>query len=97
MPSKHDSTANQIAQKKRTRYNQGPGPDIKAQDQVIEIETAETIHDGLRQLRGFRKAVYIAGSDQKATQKALETTEGTTVGVMDPTGKVIKRSTRKRR
>lgn len=54
------------------------------------------MRDGLRQLQGFRKPVYIAGADAEATQAALDATKGTTVGVMNPQGKILKRSTRRR-
>ena len=73
----------------------GQGPDVKTSNQVIEVETENTVNDGFRQLSGFRKPVYIAGADAAATKKALEATEGTTVGVMNSQGKIVKRSTRK--
>ena len=57
----------------------------------------ETVSDGIRQLQGFREPVYIAGVDDAAVQAALERTKETTVGVMDNQGKIVKRSTRKRR
>jgi len=47
-------------------------------------------------LRGHRGPSYIAGTNHEAVEKALEVTKGTTVGVMNNQGKVIKRSTRKR-
>ena len=94
--SKHDETAKRIARKKDTPYNRGQGPDVQTSRQIIEVETAATVSDGMRQLQGFRKPVYIAGSDAQATKKALERTKGTTVGVMDETGQIIKRSSRKK-
>ncbi len=96
MGTKHDSTANRIAKKKGVDYNRGPGPDVITPRQVVEVETENTVRDGLRQLRGFKKPVYIAAADKAATNKALEATQGTTVGVMNPQGKILKRSTRKR-
>ena len=97
MPTKHDTIAERIAKKKGVPYNRGQGPDVITPRQVIEVETIDTLQDGLRQVRGFRKPVYLAGVDEATTKKALETTEGTTVGVMDPSGKIRKRSTRKRK
>ena len=97
MGTKHDDTANRIARQKGTEYNRGQGPDVITPRQAVEIETENTVQDGLRQLRGFRKPVYIAGADAAATKKALEVTEGTTVGVMNSGGEIVKRSTRKRR
>ena len=96
MASKHDTTAQRIAKRLGGTYNQGQGPDIITREQATEVETTETVGDGLRQLKGFRKAVYIAGADAAATRKALETTDGTTVGVRDQNGKIVKRSTRRR-
>ena len=97
MPTKHDQTASRLAAKERVRYNRGKGPDVVSARRAIEVETASTVRDGLRQLRGYRKPVYIAGADAKATEAALRRTRGTTVGVMDPSGRIVKRSTRKRR
>ena len=95
MPSSHDKVALRLARKHRANYNRGQGPDVKATHRVIEVETANTVRDGLRQLQGYRKPVYIAGSSDKATRAALRVTRGTTIGVMDSDGKVLRRSTRK--
>jgi hypothetical protein len=48
----------------------------------------------MRQLRGYRKPVYVAGTNKGAVAKALEATKGTTVGVMDNQGNIIRKSTR---
>lgn len=96
MASKHDRVASRIAGQQGTDYNRGKGPDVIASKRVIEVETENTIQDGFRQLQGFKKPVYIAGADGAATKKALEKTQGTTVGVMDPNGHVLRRSSRKR-
>lgn len=94
MLSLHDQTAIRIARKEGVEYNRGPGPDIITPRRVIEVETRYTVRDGLQQLQGFQKPVYIAGADQEATAKAVDVTAGTTVGVMDPYGEIVKRSTR---
>ena len=96
MGTKHDETAKRIARKKGVEYNKGQGPDIVTPSQAIEVETERTVKDGLRQLRGFQKPVYIAGADAAATNAALKATDGTTVGVMNSRGKIIKRSKRNR-
>lgn len=77
-------------------YNQGQGPDVNSTRRAIEVETADTARDGLRQLQGFKKPVYIAGANAEATQAALEAAARTTVGVMNSQGKIVKRSTRRR-
>lgn len=96
MPTKHDKTAQRIADKKGVSYNQGEGPDIKTSRQTIEVETTDTIKDAAQQLRGHRGAVYVAGADAAATKKALEQYDGTTIGVMNSSGEILKRSTRKK-
>ncbi len=95
MLTTHDRTAYRIASRERTEYNSGRGVDILTDRRAIEVEGARTVRKGLRKLRGYRRRVYIAGADPAATQKALEITEGTTVGVMTSGGRVIRRSTRR--
>lgn len=98
MPSKkHDDVAKKIAKKYKVDYNQGQGADIQSSRAVVEVETSSTAQDGLRQLQGYRKPVYIAGADKQAIEKALEVTKGTTIGVMDQNGNIIKRSARKKK
>lgn len=94
---KHRETAQRIARKEGVEYNRGPGPDVPGKTRKIEVETAKTVADGIRQLQGYKDPVYIAGVDDSAVQAALERTKGTTVGVMNSQGKIVKRSTRKRR
>ena len=96
MTSNHDKTAERLARKEGVAYNQGQGPDVNSTRRAIEVETADTARDGLRQLQGFKKPVYIAGANAEATQAALEAAVGTTVGVMNAQGKIVKRSTRRR-
>lgn len=96
MASKHDETARRLARRDGVDYNRGKGADVIGNRRAIEVETAKTARDGLRQLQGYRKPVYIAGADAKATKAALKAAEGTTVGVMNSKGKIVKPSTRKR-
>lgn len=96
MATKHDKTAEQIAENKGTSYNKGPGPDIKTSHQTIEVETPNTIGDAGRQLQGHRGPVYVAVTNDKDIPKAVERYDGTTIGVMDSSGKVVKSSSRKR-
>ena len=96
MATKHDTTARRIANKKGASYNRGKGPDIKTTRQVIEVETVNSIKDGARQLHRYRQSVYVAGADDAATKAAFEHYQGTTIGVMDPSGKIVRRSTRQK-
>jgi len=92
----HKTTANRIARKYRTEYNEGAGADIQTSRVAVEVEPPESVSDAMRQLQGYRRSAYIAGTNQEAVNKALEVTRGTTVGVMDSQGNIIRRSTRKK-
>ena len=92
----HKITANRIAKKLKADYNPGKGVDIKSSKATVEVETPQTVGDAPRQLSGHRGPAYIAGTNQAAVKKALEVANGTTIGVMNNQGKIIKRSTRKK-
>jgi len=92
----HKTTANRIAGKFGVEYNDGEGVDIKSKRATVEVETSDTVAEAPGQLRGHRGPAYIAGSNQEAVEKALEVTKGTTIGVMDNQGNIVKRSTRKK-
>lgn len=92
----HKTTANRIAKKFNTDYNNGDGIDIKSKRATVEVETPETVSDAPVQLRGHRGPTYIAGTNKEAVAKALEVTQGTTIGVMDNKGNILRKSTRKR-
>jgi len=89
------TTANRIAKKLNAVYNSGEGPDIISSKATVEVETSETVADAPGQLRGYRGPVYIAGTNHEAVNKAMDITHGTTIGVMDSRGTIIKRSSRK--
>ena len=90
----HKTTANRLAALYNTEYNRGPGADIKAEGITIEVETPETVADAGRQLSGHRGQVYVAGTNQKAVEQALDRYSDSTVGVLDNQGTIVKRSTR---
>ena len=92
----HKTTANRIAKKMNAEYNDRKGADIKSTKATIEVETPETGGNAMGQLQGHRGPVYIAGTNKDAVDKAMGTTKGTTVGVMDNQGNIVKPSTRKR-
>ena len=96
MTTLHDKVAVNIARKEGAEYNKNEGVDIVTPKRAIEVETANTVKEGLRQLQGFKKPVYIAAVDKETEKAALEATEGTTIGVMDKNRNIIKKSTRKR-
>ena len=81
----HKTTANRLANKYNTGYNQGKGPDIK---------TPDTVPDAGRQLSGHRGPVCIAGTNKEAIESALKRYGDSTIGVMDNQGNILKPSTR---
>jgi len=95
--SKHDKVAKQIAKRAKTAYNRGPGADIKGPRRAIEVERPQTIGDAARQLQGYQKPVYVVPTDPKAVPKAVKHYKKTTIGVMRPSGKIVKPSTRRRK
>ena len=94
MSSKHDQAAQRLANRLGTEYNRGKGPDVITKDQVTETETVNTVADAARQLSGFKKPVYVQGADAATTKKAVERYGDTTIGVRNPQGTIVKRSTR---
>jgi translation initiation factor 1 (eIF-1/SUI1) len=92
----HKITVSKIAKKLNASCSSGKGVDIVTPELAIEVETPGTVKEGIRQLQGFRKPVYIAGSSRQTVAEAIEKTEGTTIGVMDSNGEIIKPSTRKK-
>lgn len=90
----HNRAAEKIARERDAEYIRGEGADICTPHTTIEVETAQTVEEGLTQLQGYRGPVYIAGSNQEAVENALEVTEGTTVGVMNRRGEILRSSSR---
>jgi len=94
--SKNASTAaKRIAKKFGAKIATGRGPAIVTAKQVVAITTGRNTQTAMRQLKGYRRRVYIAATDSNATKAALAATRGTTIGVIDHQCKVAKPSTRK--
>jgi len=93
--SRHDQIAENLAKKFGTEYKKHQGIDIVTKKRVIEVETTkEGIYQGINQIKRSPKTRYIA-VDEKNIQNALDTTEGTGIGVMDKNGRILKRARRK--
>ena len=91
----HTAVANRLARQHGTTYIRRAGADVQTRSVAIEVETERTVGDAGRQLQGHRKQVYVAGSSQAATEAALERYRNSSIGVMDPHGRVLKPSTRR--
>jgi len=92
----HKDTSNRIARKYNAEYNSKKGVDIVTPARAIEVETENTVKSGIKQLQGHKKPSYIAGTNQAAVDKAVKDTKGTTIGVMDKDGNIVKSSSRKK-
>lgn len=94
--SKHDAIAEKLAKKFNTEYKSTKGIDLVTRDRVVEIETKkEGIYQGIKQVEKSSKARYLA-VNKINIDNALEATQGTGIGVMGETGKIIKKAGRKK-
>ncbi len=95
--SKHEQIAENLAKKFGVKYKKHKGIDIVTDNRVIEVETTKSgIYQGIDQVKRSTKVRYIAVNDRNI-QNALNTTEGTGIGVMDEKGRIIKKARRKRK
>ena len=93
----HERVAKKIERKRNIKYNPGKGIDFNASNFAGEVEpNKESLSGGMRQLQGYKKPSYII-VPKNVVREAIDRTKGTTVGVMDETGKIVKRSTRKKK
>ena len=91
----HKAVVNRLHRLYGGTVSSGKGADI--QDSAIgtiEVESGETIGEGVRQLQGYRGPVYVAVTTKGAIPRALTSLKNTTVGLLDPEGNIIKPSTR---
>ena len=90
----HDIVANRIAKKLNTSYNRGRGPDIYKYPTVVEVVLAHEVEKGMESIKMFEGPTYLAGATQLAIERTKKHAKGTSIGVMDQFGKILKRSTR---
>ena len=92
--SKHDKVAEYLAKKFDTEYKSDKGIDIVTPNRAIEVEVKkEGLNQGLDQVVRSDKARYLAVTPD-IVKAALELTKGKGVGVMSPTGRIIKKAGR---
>jgi arginyl-tRNA synthetase len=90
----HDEIAERIAKKLGTEYKAHEGIDI-VKDKVIEVETKKnSLSQSIQQVIRSQKPRYLA-VNKPNIKNALEVTKGAGIGVMGPTGRIIKRASRK--
>ncbi len=94
--TKHDKIAEKLAKKFNTPYKSQKSIDLVTQGRVIEVETKkDSIYQGIKQVEKSPKARYLA-VNKPNIKNALEATQGTGIGVMGETGKIIKKASRKK-
>jgi len=94
--SKHDEVANKLAKKFKTEYKSDKGIDLVLPTKVIEVETQKAgILQGIKQVEKSQKARYLAVNKINISN-AIQATEGTGIGIMSETGKIIKKASRKK-
>ena len=97
MPSKkHEDIAKKLAKKLNGNYDAQKGVDIKTKDKAIEVEVLPTtIDQGLSQLRRSRKEKKYLAVPPELKDLAIEKTQGTGIGVMLPSTRIVKKPRRK--
>lgn len=94
--SKHDEVAIKLAKKFKTEYKSDKGIDLVLSTKVIEVETQKAgILQGIKQVEKSQKARYLAVNKINISN-AIQATEGTGIGIMSETGKIIKKASRKK-
>ena len=88
----HTATGRRIAKRYKATYNEGDGIDIHADGIMIEVETTATIEEGVQRLTKHQGRVFVAVTNKEGIAEALRLTQGTSVGVMDPRGNIVKES-----
>ncbi|PJB51947.1 hypothetical protein CO101_00230, partial [Candidatus Berkelbacteria bacterium CG_4_9_14_3_um_filter_39_23] len=72
------------------------GIDLVLPTKVIEVETQKAgILQGIKQVEKSQKARYLAVNKINISN-AIQATEGTGIGIMSETGKIIKKASRKK-
>lgn len=95
MATSHDVAARRIAKKVKGRFRRGRNVDVKGHRiRVVVKMTADEISEALRQLGGGSGPAYIALPTGEHA-KALRRLRDRKTGLMDYTGNIKKRSTRK--
>ena len=94
--SKHDEIANKLAKKFNTEYKSDKGIDLVTPEKVIEVETKKSsLSQGISQVIKSQKARYLA-VNKININNALDATKNTGIGVMNETGRIMKKASRKK-
>ncbi len=94
--TKHDEIAKKLAKKFGTEYKSDKGIDLVLPDKVVEVESKKgSLNQGIKQVEKSQKARYLA-VPKNLVNDAKEITKNTGIGVMNETGRIRKRASRRR-
>jgi len=89
--SRHDRLVDRIARVHGGRP-QRKGADLKSGNRVMEIKvTYSDLYNAIGQLKASRKPCKYVVVPSELRKKAISTTKGTGIGVMDGNGRIVKR------
>lgn len=88
----HTATANRIARRYGGTVSVDGSPDIQTAELIVDVETSATVRKGVQRLNAADRPAFVAVTNKEAILEALRYTQGTTVGVMDPHGEIVKQS-----
>ena len=92
----HDAIANRLAKKLKTKHRR-EGVDIVSNDRAIEVAVSKNdLYQSIGQLRRSRAANKYIAVPAPLIPEAERLLEGSGIGIMTTSGKIRKRSRRKR-
>ena len=84
----HAATLRRLSE--RYGVHSGNRNDLVGDGLTIEVETAATLADGLRNLQAASGRRFVAMTNQESIDDALLLTRATEIGVMGPRGDIVK-------
>lgn len=96
--SLHDKIAEKLAKKFGTKYKSDIGIDIvdKKRKRVIEVEIKkDSLYQGIKQVERSPMARYLS-VPSSLSNKAINLTKNSGIGVMDENGNILKKASRKK-
>lgn len=86
----HTATLHRVAKRYEIKIHPDSQYDLECSAFVIEVETSATLSSAVERLTRATRPSYIAVTNKEGLQAAIERTEGTIIGVMDPQGNVLR-------
>ena len=89
----HTATLNRICRKYGLQANSDGQPyDIQTCELIIEVETSASVPEAVKRLDSLPSPVYIAVTNKEGIGFAELHVQGTSIGLLDPQGNVIRPS-----